>query len=318
MGQTTIEWTATRDADGIVTPGYTFNPWWGCVKVSEACRNCYAATFAKRFGVEWGPQARRRFFGDAKWREPLKWDRKAAAEGVRRRVFCASMADVFEVLPDRHPDAEQMGAERLRLWRLIEATPHLDWLLLTKRPENVLGLTPAGWDCVRGFPENVWVGTTAETQECADERIPRLLEVPARVRFLSMEPLLGPVDLSRWLDLLRLNTWVKQARWMGTGIHWVIGGGESGPGARPTHLEWARGLRDQCEAAGVPFFWKQWGCWCPGYTTDWEYWTQLQNGKQWATGAKDHTWPDGARAVNLGKKQSGRLLDGREWDEMPA
>lgn len=311
-----IEWT-----------DHTWNCWWGCVRVSPACQHCYAETWARRYGYEWGPQARRRFFGQKHWDEPLKWNRDAEKAGARKRVFCASMADVFELLPQQHPDAEQMSTERCRLWQLIEATPNLTWLLLTKRPENVLGMTPNGWGTHSGWPENVWLGTTVETQEYADTRIPHLLECAAAVRFLSIEPLLAPVDLRHVqhpeglyeVDALTGNHGVIRPH-RGRSeqrIHWVIVGGESGIHARPTHLEWVRDLRDQCRKARVPFFFKQWGCWCPGYTTDWEYWTKLQNGEQWAHGVKDHVWPDKCRAVYLGKKRAGRLLDGKEWSQFP-
>lgn len=317
-----IEWT---DA--------TFCPWWGCVKVSEACRNCYAATFAGRFGVEWGPVARRRFQSGRYWEQPLKWDRAAAKAGERRRVFCASMADVFELLPDRHPDAEQMGRERLRLWKLIEATPNLDWLLLTKRPENVLGMTPAGWNYTQGFPPNVWIGTTVEGQNEADKRIPHLLEVPAAVRFLSCEPLLGPLDLTRYLERY------YQRDNSGRIVNWVITGGESGPGARPSHPDWFRSLRDQCRAAGVPFHFKQHGDWAPldmlwPRTFDEETGLFAQRGcppySQWGTLDRTGKWWDQTTPwasdvetgfefamARVGKKVAGRVLDGRTWDEFP-
>ncbi len=138
-----IEWTT-----------HTFNPWWGCVKVSPACKHCYAESWAKRVGSNvWGIKAERRFFGDKHWAEPLKWDVLAAASGVRARVFCASMADVFE-------DRRDLDVHRARLWKLIEATPHLDWLLLTKRPEIISRLAP--W--ANQWPENVWLGTVASVK----------------------------------------------------------------------------------------------------------------------------------------------------------
>lgn len=225
MGAATkIEWTATVRADGSVVPGYTFNPWWGCVKVSPGCAHCYAEAFDRRtHGTErhtdargvvrephWGNDAPRRFFGDAHWRQPIAWNRAAEKAGERRRVFCASMADVFEDRPD-------LVAPRARLFALIDATPTLDWLLLSKRPENIgrLLVEAADWGKAntsldhialrewgqghgQPFP-NVWLGTTVENQEQADLRIPLLLQVPAAVRFLSVEPMLGPVDLSPWL-----------------------------------------------------------------------------------------------------------------------
>ena len=253
----------------IAWTDHSWNPWWGCVKVSPGCTNCYAATFAKRVGEDvWGPNAPRRFFGDKHWAEPLKWNRDAGQAGVRKRVFCASMADVFE---DRHDLVEP----RERLVQLIHDTPNLDWQILTKRPENVNRLSP--WFDGRNGPEwprNIWLGTTCEDQQRADERIPHLLAVPAVVRFLSVEPMLGPMDL----DFLRgcrgcnhpgnlLTTWNEHGRCSecdGTrhepsGIHWVIVGGESGGGARPFDVAWARSIVAQCREAGVACFVKQLG-----------------------------------------------------------
>ena len=238
MAKTTIEWTASVNAKGEVVPGYSYNPWWGCVKVSPGCQNCYAETFAKRTGHNiWGPAAttQRRTFGEKHWQEPLKWNEDALQAGERRRVFCSSMADVFE-------DHPQLIDERLRLWKLIDQTPQLDWLLLTKRPENIDYMAPCSW-VADGFPGNVWLGVSAENQAMADKRIPILAGIPATVRFLSCEPLLGPLDLSEWLDF----------------ISWVIVGGESGPKARPMNPDWVRSIRGQCNGAGVAYFVKQMG-----------------------------------------------------------
>jgi protein gp37 len=267
-----IEWT-----------DHTFNPWWGCVKVSPGCKNCYAETLSKRFGHKvWGPQGERRFFGVKHWAEPLKWDRQAKAEGVRRRVFCGSMCDVFE-------EGAALNTERAVLWDLIWKTPNLDWLVLTKRPENIYGMVPGYWiNHMTGteWPRNIWIGTSVEDQQRADERIPELLKVPAKVRFLSCEPLLGQIDITPWLSKLQ----------------WVIVGGESGQRARPMHPEWARSLRDQCVSVGVPFFFKQWGEWGPA---------------GWPRRPKElEQVPD--LLERLGKKVNGRYLDGREWNEAPA
>lgn len=200
-----------------------------------ATHNCYAETFANRYGHDvWGKESARRFFGDKHWAEPLKWDRQAREAGERRRVFCASMADVFE-------DRRDLDEPRGRLWALIAATPWLDWLLLTKRPEMVNRLAPSAW--ADGFPRNVWVGTTAEDDVYARIRIRHLAKVPAVVRFVSVEPMLGPVDLSPWLADGSLS--------------WTIVGAESGAGARPMDLSWVRDLRDQCQGAGVAFHVKQ-------------------------------------------------------------
>lgn len=236
MAHTRIEWTWRRLPDGTLIQGYTFNPWWGCLKVSEECRFCYAEGIAHRYGYAvWGPASTtlRRFFGPAHWQEPLRWNRQAAQEGHIRSVFCASMADVYE-------DHPAVASERARLWELIETTPWLNWLLLTKRPENILNMSP--WRA-ENWPDHVWIGTSIGLQQRAEERLPSLLAVPAAVRFVSCEPLLGPLDLAPWLPDLQ----------------WVICGGESGAQARPLNLDWARSLRNQCLEAGVPFFFKQVG-----------------------------------------------------------
>lgn len=211
---------------------HTFNGWFGCTKVSEACVRCYAESFADgRLGLGvWGKNAPRKFFGEAHWNEPLKWDVEAGKAGKRHRVFCASMADVFE-------DRRDLDPWRVKLWNLIARTPNLDWLLLTKRPENMVAFTPEAWR--EGWPANVWAGTTVENQKWVDVRVPIILTVPARVRFLSVEPLLENVTIP--LD----------------GISWAIVGCESGTGARPMDRNWARSVRDQCRAAGTKFFFKQ-------------------------------------------------------------
>lgn len=222
MGEITgIEWT-----------DHTFNPWIGCTKVSAACDNCYAETLVNRYGwAEWGHGKARKRTSPANWHKPMQWDRAAEKAGVRRRVFCASLADVF--------DAEVSDDWRLELMDLIHATPNLDWQLLTKRPQVAKKFFAA-----RPIPENVWLGTTVEDQKMADLRIPILLSIPTKVRFLSCEPLQERVRLK--------DEWLM-------GLDWIICGGESGPGARPMNPSWARSLRDDCGRAGVFFFFKQWG-----------------------------------------------------------
>jgi len=267
-----IEWT-----------NHTFNPWWGCHKVSSACDNCYAEAWAKRVGQTlWGLEAPRRFFGDSHWREPIKWDQEAKASGKRARVFCASMADVFE----HRTDLQQ---SRTRLWTLIEQTPNLDWLLLTKRPQHILSLTPWGDD----WPANVWIGTSTENQKIAELRLPHLLSVPAAVRFLSCEPLLGPLDLRSWFNRRSYNP-----------IDWVIVGGESGAHSRPMHPDWAVGLLHQCLRAQVPFHFKQWGHWVP-----------YENG----VGRNVVTVGDNnlVQMKAVGKKIAGRTLEGTTWNDLP-
>lgn len=231
MGITKIEWTAVPGPDGVMRPGFTFNPWWGCQKIAPECEHCYADTFAHRLGLDlWGPTAPRRFFGEKHWAEPYRWNALAQREGIRRRVFCASMADVFE-------DRRELVGPRNRLWQVICETPFLDWLLLTKRPENVVAMSQ--WS--EPWPDNVWVGASAGTQQRFEEVGESLSEIPARVRFLSAEPLLGPVHIGSWWQFL----------------DWVIVGAESGAGARPMPEEWVRYLRDQCADASIPFFYKQ-------------------------------------------------------------
>lgn len=216
----TIEWT-----------DHTFNPWWGCTKVSDGCKFCYAESIANRYGHDvWGPSAERRTFGDKHWAEPLKWNKDAERDGERQRVFCASMADVFD---ERAPKME-----RERLWKLIRDTPHLDWQVLTKRPQLIADNLPADWG--KGY-NNVWLGTSVEDARVL-HRVEQLTSVPAAIHFLSLEPLIGP------LDNLHLEY-----------IEWVIVGGESGPRARPMELEWVESIRVQCEKYDVPFFFKQWG-----------------------------------------------------------
>jgi protein gp37 len=265
-----IEWTH-----------HTFNPWWGCVKVSPACANCYAETWAHRLGAKlWGRTAPRRFFTDDHWKHPFRWNAEAKRDGERRRVFCASMADVFEV-------RAELNSWRARLWPLIEQTQWLDWLLLTKRPKNVARMTPWG----AHWPENVWLGTTAENQKHADLRIPELLELPARIHFISSEPLLGSLSIAKW-----------------KGIDWLIAGGESGHHARPTDPEWVRSLRDECRDSGVAFHFKQWGHWAP----------ELPHGITPRQKVLLSTG-DGVRTLyGVGKSAAGRVLDGRTWDQFPS
>ena len=223
----------------------TFNPWVGCTKVSPACDHCYAESWAKRTGQADLWQGQRRRTSAANWRQPVKWDREAGRAGKRAKVFCASLADVFD-----NQVPEQWRAD---LWALIAATPNLDWLLLTKRPQNIAKMLPFNWG--DGWP-NVWLGTTVENQAEADRRIPHLLAVPARIRFLSCEPLLGPLQLDRWLELGGLDTDRGLAN---PGIDWVICGGESGPGARQFYAPWVRSIVRQCKAAGAAVFMKQLG-----------------------------------------------------------
>ena len=279
---------------GISWTDHTFNPWWGCVKVSPACQNCYAETLSKRLGLSvWGAVSPRRWFSAAHWREPLKWNKAAEKAGVRRRVFCASMADVFE------GGSSDLDDQRANLWVLIKSTPMLDWLLLTKRPENIRRMFPAGWSTPQ---PNVWLGVTAENQECANKRIPILLQIPAVVRFVSAEPLLGPVTF-RWpiwdddtpneRRVNQLPPVMRDGRILAGSIDhldglrmldWVIVGGESSAGARLMQPEWARTIRNECIEAGVPFYFKQWGGNRPksnGRELDGREWLEIPTGGRW-------------------------------------
>jgi len=221
--ETIISWTT-----------HSFNPWLGCLRVSDGCTHCYAEEFVtgRMHRDVWGPAAthRRERTSTANWHKPIQWNRRAQKNGMADRVFCASLADVFE----DHPDC---NAARPELWDLIRQTPYLQWQLLTKRPENILGMLPPNWGPL-GWP-NVWLGTSIEDMRVA-ARADRLRELPAVVRFISYEPALGPLDD---LDL--------------TGIDWVICGGESGRGFRPMSLDWARAMRAKCAEANIPFFFKQ-------------------------------------------------------------
>ena len=354
---TKIEWT-----------DHTFNPWIGCTKAGPGCDHCYAENLMdKRMGVAiWGPLNERVRTKDANWKMPLRWNAQAdafmAQHGRRQRVFCASLADVFDNAVDSQWRADLFG--------LIAATPNLDWLLLTKRIGNVRSMlaeaqhkayTRVDYD-LAGFigsmvngdtpPANVWIGATIVNQAEADRDIPKLLAVPARVRFLSMEPLLGPVDLTgEWLTA-KLGAYPfkglaseHRTRLVDL-LDWVIVGGESGPGARPMHPDWARSLRDQCRAAGVPFLFKQWGEWLPGQNVGHPAYApgrkvaHHQDGSWGATATKVNAsnyvaWDeDGgmhrgnlksappfrlhAWAEHVGKKAAGRLLDGSTWDGFPA
>jgi protein gp37 len=295
---------------GISWCDATFNPWWGCSKVSPACDHCYAERDAKRFAplrVLWGAGAERRTFGEKHWNEPRRWARTLPAKlGRRPRVFCASMADVF--------DNQAPVEERVRLFRLIAETPELDWLLLTKRIGNAWPMMlEVAKRCGGGKQPmgNVWLGATVVNQAEADRDIPKLLATPAHVRFLSIEPMIGPVDLRHLqpgdppteIDALAGTHGVLHPHRGTCGrIDWVIAGGESGPHARPANPGWFRSLRDQCTAVGVPFHFKQWGEWVP-------------EDHHRAIGDCGH---QPALPIRVGKRAAGRMLDGVEHNGFPA
>jgi len=213
---------------------HTFNPWLGCVKVSDGCKHCYAEHIVANLMHRdvWGPASthRRERTSSANWHKVTVWNQKAQYSGTAARVFCASLADIFE----DHPDC---NASRPDLWDLVKRTPYLHWLILTKRPENIRRMLPESWG-PDGWP-NVWLGTSIEDMRVA-ARADHLRDIPAVVRFVSYEPALGPLD---GLDL--------------SYIDWVIAGGESGPDYRPMKVEWMRAMRDRCREEGRAFFFKQ-------------------------------------------------------------
>ncbi|MGG2044057.1 phage Gp37/Gp68 family protein [Burkholderia gladioli] len=303
-----IEWT-----------DHTFNPWEGCQKVGPGCDHCYAEARNARFGggtaVNWGPGAPRRRTSAANWREPVRWNARHeeffAAHGRRQRVFCASLADVFDNAVD--------PAWRVDLFRLIADTPNLDWLLLTKRIGNVMSMVSASaqyqFDLERvekpSLHDNVWIGATITSRPEMLRDAEKLLAVPARVRFWSVEPMLG--------DLGEIPTELMP--------DWIICGGESGADARPMHPDWARDLRDQCADAGVPFLFKQWGEWAPGENCGGAP-TRTERvanwfGREWSFSTltpSEHnglTYDDEPAVYRIGKKTAGRHLDGRTHDEFP-
>lgn len=314
----------------------------GCTKVSPACDYCYAERdFDHRYGkVKWGAGNPRVRTSPANWKKPLQWDRAASAGFFRQclvcgrrefrkwdktlppgglsccsnpgcvslpetestparpRVFCASLADVF--------DNEVDPAWRSDLFALIDATPNLDWLLLTKRIGNVAKLTRG----VSAWP-NVWLGATVVTQEEVDRDVPKLLSTPACIRFLSIEPMLGPIVLPDC-------TGDHGCKFDGIdghsdkplgGVDWIIVGGESGPNARPMHPQWVRDIRDQCAASGVPFHFKQWGEWGPDLISP------VHDSHRWAI--EENEQSGGVWSYRVGKKAAGRTLDGIEHNGFP-
>lgn len=321
MGENTkVEW-----AD------HTINFWWGCNKKSEGCANCYAESFSKRFGDLWGQNKPRRLI-DGAVQMAIRLNAKAEKQGVRYRVFSGSMSDFFEtdhgqpIIDGKGDDVfiDDQGLHPMKLTNLreiafnvIDKTPNLDWLLVTKRPENIRSMWPEGpWSCGTKkegdqYRTNVWLLTSVENQEQSDKRIPELLKCRdlAPVLGLSCEPLLGPVDLTHRLGtLLPSEHSLEPANWVHQGLDWVICGGESGNKARPMRPEWARSLRDQCQTTGVPFFFKQWG----------EFLPPCQEQYRLVHFSLPGHWFDADHlSSRVGKKEAGRLLDGVEWNEFP-
>lgn len=327
MGENTkIEWAR-----------HTFNPWVGCTRLAHpkgsACDFCYAAAWAKRTGHPELWEGERRRTTESNWRQPIKWNAAAEAAGERHTVFCASLADVF--------DNQVEPQWRADLFALIRATPHLIWLLLTKRPQNIIKMV----ESAGGLPWNVALGTTIEDQERANLRGPALLHardvLGPLFTFASCEPLIGPLDLFNGDPDPRLGgveaTYTLIGQWWErddpkgapcrTGIDWIIAGGESGGDARPAHPDWFRSLRDQCAAADVYFHFKQWGEWRA--PAEGEFYNTLRGraGKPpafiiEATGIVHCTgftagMKNAQPVIRVGKKKAGRALDGKEHNEFP-
>lgn len=347
--KTTPAVATMADRSNIEWCDSTFNPWIGCTKVSHACDHCYAeALMDARLGrARWGAGQPRTRTSKSTWSKPLAWNKDKFVEcrgcgwrgvfpgesrcpkcgsdwykAARRRVFCASLADVF--------DNEVDPQWRVDLFSLIARTHNLDWILLTKRIGNVLpalramrnagdsedNLSRSGEvlrdqfghciarDWVSGMaPKHVWIGTTISNREEMLRDARKLAEVPARVRFWSYEPALGALGS------------IPQ----GLMPDWIIAGGESGAGARPAHPNWFRELRDQCQATGTPLLFKQWGEWAPALAG--MYFDPLIDGPQFrgrARGRDTHDFGDGYGAVRVGKNHAGRILDGQTQNEFPA
>jgi protein gp37 len=320
-----IEWT---DA--------TWNPVTGCTKVSEGCRNCYAKTFAERFEGTLGHYFETGFnvtLRPNKLLEPIKWRKP-------KKIFVNSMSDVF------HPDVPEWYIDQIfgvmLANHVLERQAEHSFQLLTKRPERMkeyLNTKPAElikrWsesldgvvimddadvcfsEYVNGFLDktdffplpNLWLGVSVENQNAADERIPLLLETPAAIRFLSCEPLLGPVNISPYLWDMGSLDFEKNKVSTEDGLGWIIAGGESGHKARPMHPEWVRSLRDQCQAAGVSFHFKQHG--------EWLHRELVEDTRNDSPNSVKYFPELKGTFARVGKTVAGRMLDGRTWDEMP-
>jgi protein gp37 len=307
-GNSAIEWTHK-----------TWNPLAGCTRVSPGCDNCYAAKMslrlegmakaAEKAGKNPGGSAKyigvatRNKQGTAVFNGTINLDHEALTQPLRWtkpvRIFVNSMSDLF------HKDVPFSFVEQV--FAVMDKAPHHTYQVLTKRPERAVEFYRQYYP--QGTGEHIWMGTSVENQEVADERIPHLLKIPAAVRFLSCEPLLGPVDLTK----LCVDEWYHDCLsgvgvLGGTGtdrvVHWVIVGGESGPNARPMHPDWARSIRDQCQATGVAFHFKQWGEW--GFVPDGVLILK-----------SDPIKTEDGSFVRFGKKVNGRKLDSREWNEFP-
>lgn len=318
------------EVTGIEWCDHTMNFWIGCQEVSPACDHCYARVQNERrkWVDGWGPHGERRRTAPSTWHQLRRWNKAAEAAGVRARVFPNSLSDFFDNAT--HVSQWRLSQWRREAWHYIEQCPSLDFLILTKRPQNIRSMLPDPETGVRpwgdGWP-NVWLGTTAENQNQLAVNAWALSHIPAKIRFLSCEPLLQYLNtrrvVNRWgteWDLLTGRILhAEGASPASTGaIQWVIAGGESGPKARPMNPTWARGLRDQCAAAGVPFFFKQWGEWAPPQTDQQREAVRRGDGIFGALSESGSIVDKGSAVVRVGKKAAGAMLDGREHREFPA
>lgn len=300
-----IEWT-----------DHTFNPWWGCTKVSPGCANCYAERLARRTKrARWGQSEPRSMSSQKVWDQPLQWNRLALKRKRRYRVFCGSMCDVFE-------QRSELDRCRSLLFEMIDLTSRLDWLLLTKRPQHIMDMIPDRWR--DELPRNVGVGATVECSG-QHERIVSLCRVPAHLRFLSCEPLLGPLNLGLRKPVPKTARSGFVEPLLADSIHWVIVGGESGPHARPMHPGWVRSLQSECAEMAVPFFFKQWGAWqpCDWYTEashgvrDSDGYVVKMSHEPRSVGRAREAPLEWAGVWRVGKTVAGCGLDGSEHKQLP-
>jgi protein gp37 len=332
MGKTTIEW-----ADE------SWNPIVGCTEISPGCANCYAARLAATrlkntpqykglarnlkseiqfdavypHGIPVG-KIQPRWTGEV--RNVFALDPKVLEEPVHcrkpRRIFVCDMGDLFH----ESVDVEWIA----KVWIVMRDCPQHTFQVLTKRPQRVLDLFGHDSPYSKNPLQNVWLGVSVENQHFADERIPLLLKTPAAVRWISAEPLLGPVNLQCVKGGENFIDAISGIRSIRPCLDWVVCGGESGPNARPMHPDWARSIRDRCHVAGVPFFFKQWGEWlpirrslCDMPSEETGYRVMNALGRAWVAGAHQEQHTDPWLFQRVGKKKAGRLLDGREWNEFP-
>ena len=302
---------------------HTANFWTGCIKVSDPglCTNCYAETLINRFG---GNFERDRPMVKKVWSDIPRWQKQSEKTGDRPRVFVMSLGDFFEALPENHKDYYDLYEARRRAIDLMEQTTGIDYLVLTKRISNVRKMVPRHW--LEIWPSHIRLGISVGTQKDADRDIPRLLKIDAP-NFLSMEPLLERVDISWALESHELGELPQDENGHASSVYsnaidWVITGGESGPHARPMHPDWARSLRDQCQAAGVAFHFKQWGRNLP--ESQWDSFSADINAQRCARNSYDlsertirSVRAHGERFYPMNKSETGHLLDGEVWQQFP-